>query len=1009
MTTLHRLRNWVQPTRHRGNLGKNGLLSLLAVAISTLSQAAAVDDLERQFVTPPHQARPWVNGFSLNGNLTRAGITADFEAMARVGIGGVLYMEVAQAEPKGPADFAGPLWRELFQHACKEAHRLGMEININNGAGWCGSGGPWITPELSMQKVVWSETVVEGGHLVAEILAQPTALKNFYRDIAVLAMPMPANDFRINDIETKALYKQKTLPALPATFTESPTDTLIPRKAIVNLTTHLDQAGRLTWDAPPGRWLVIRFGHTTTGKDNLPAPPSVRGLECDKFSKDAVAFHYQNLMGKVIADNRALSGEGKVLASTHIDSWEVGSQNWTPKMLEEFQRRRGYSLLPFLPTFTGRVVEGTEVTERFLWDLRQTVSELVVENYAGEFRRLANRDGLRLSIEAYDGVPADEMTYGGQADEPMCEFWGGGGHHYSPTEMASVAHTYGRRILAAEAFTSGSQERWLQHPGSIKAMGDWALCEGVNRFVFHRYALQPWTDRSPGMSMGAWGLHYERTQTWWEQSKAWHTYLARCQYLLRQGVFVADVVYLDAEGPRRYIPPPSAWSTPNVRGGYNFDGCTPEVVLTRMSVKDGRIVLPDGMSYRVLVLPEVETMTPRLLRRIKDLADAGATIIASSKPPVKSPSLADLGSGDAEVKTLAEGLWPKLVTGKTAAELLASRGIAPDFSATAKLTYIHRVVDETDLYFVANPDSHAIDAKVSFRITGKRPELWSPDTGRVTAVDAFTEHEGITTLPLRLDPSGSVFVLFRKPSTGTDPIVTVTCDNKPVELPAEVPVPLDLATGEIWQSGQYAFTTASGATRNLAVVLPAPQELTGAWEVGFDPRWGGPPQVRFDQLEDWSKRPEEGIRYYSGTALYTKTFTVPPLISGQRTYLDLGTVAVMAEVRVNGKDLGVLWKPPYRVDVTGAVHAGDNTLELKVVNLWVNRQIGDEQLPADCERNPRAHGALKSWPRWVQEGKPSPTGRFTFGTTIMFNKNDALVPSGLIGPVCLVTTQVIAP
>ena len=316
----------------------------------------------------------------------------------------------------------------------------------------------------------------------------------------------------------------------------------------------MDASGRLTWQVPEGKWLVLRFGHTTTSTDNHPAPESGRGLECDKLSKEAVEAHFNALMGRLIDDNRAFAGKGKVLVSTHIDSWEVGSQNWTPRMREEFQKRRGYDLLPLLPIFTGRVVDSLEISERFLWDLRQTVSDLLIENYAGHFRTLANRHGLRLSIEAYDGVPCDEMTYAGQADEPMSEFWSWDKFSaaYSCTEMASAAHVYGKPILGAEAFTATDSEKWLGHPAYIKDLGDWAFCEGVNRFVFHRYAMQPWTNpnRAPGMSMGPWGLHYERTQTWWEQSKAWHEYLARCQYLLQKGLFVADVCYLQPEAPR---------------------------------------------------------------------------------------------------------------------------------------------------------------------------------------------------------------------------------------------------------------------------------------------------------------------------------------------------------------------------------------------------------------------------------------------------------------------------
>jgi hypothetical protein len=1052
--------------------------------------------------------------------------------------------------------FAGPQWRELFTHVCREAERLGLEVNMNNDAGWTGSAGPWVPPELSMQKIVWSETIVAGGRSFAGVLPQPPTLMNHYRDVAVLAYPTPPGEEKImrdaapkfstsgtspqpgwfavpkpddnrpeyvqvefaqpftartctamfsgrrpvhGSLQTsddgvrfkpvqpyavtppylsltfkpvtarffrlviaklphrsqgqagievyelelsprpsldqtlrKAMYNASQFPPAPAGWSAPAGLSAIRRDQMVDLSARMNAAGRLTWDPPPGTWTVVRFGHTSTGRDNHPSPESGRGLECDKLSKEAAKVMFAGFIGRLVAENQPRVGPGKTLVSTHIDSWEVGSQNWTPRMREEFRQRRGYDLTRLLPAFMGRVVDHVEVTERFLWDLRQTISDLVVENYAGEFRRLARQHGLRLSIEGYSNVPADEQSYAGQADEPMGEFWSwkkfAAGN--SCTQMASVGHTYGKTIIGAEAFTATWDEKWLGHPGNIKEVGDWAFCEGINRLVFHCYAAQPWLDRAPGMTMGHWGLHYERTQTWWEQSKAWHEYLARCQFLLRQGLFVADVAYLQPEGsPRRLILPDGVEIAPQIRGGYNFDGCSAEVVLARMTVKAGRLVLPDGMSYRVLVVPPTETMTPRLLRRLKELSGAGANLLVDPSPPRASPSLADRGAGDAEVKTLAAELWPRLASGQTAAQWLAGQGVPPDFSATPQLRYLHRTTSDAEIYFVANPEARTVEAAADFRVSGGQAELWWPESGKVSAALAYEERSGITRLPLRLEPHGSVFVVFRRAARPAERIRAVARDGRPVwsgvgavpgarsagateEFPA-----CDLSRGEIWQSGSYEFESSSGQKRGFEVALPPAQEVAGPWEVRFDPKLGPfdaasssskagadttgwrPGEFVFAKLDDWSKRAEPGIKYYSGPATYRKVFSVPPSDRGHRTYLDLGQVAVMAEVRLNGKNLGTLWKPPYRIDVTDALARGENTLEIKVVNLWINRLIGDEQLPEDSDREPA--GTLKSWPNWVADGRPSPTGRFTFTTWRHWKKDDPLVQSGLLGPVTL--------
>jgi len=1116
-------------------------LLLLFVAMGPVTHAASV--LEQNFRQPPNSARPWVYWFWLNGNLTSNGITADLEAMQRVGIGGVLIMEVDQGAPKGDADFAGPKWRGLFKHVLTEAHRLGLQVNMNNDAGWCGSGGPWITPDLAMQKLVWTNVDVTGPTKFDQSLPQPQIVANYYKDIAIFAFPKTSS-YRIDNIQAKsALIPQHAQPQ-PLTFPTVAAEDFIDLNRIVQLTAKMSAGGHLTWDVPPGEWTILRMGHTPTGKDNHPAPEPGRGLESDKLSKKATEVMFDGLMKKIIADSPSLVPSA--LVSTHIDSWETGSQNWSPLFREDFKRLRGYDPMQYLPVVTGRVIDSLAISERFLWDLRQTVSDLVIENYAKHLRELAHQYGVRLSIEAYDATPCDDMTYAGVADEPMAEFWSRGYNTaYSCAEMSSAAHVYGKRILGAEAFTANNAERWELHPATIKALGDWAFCEGINRFVFHRYAMQPWTNYAPGMSMGPWGLHYERTQPWWEQSSAWHEYLARCQYLLQQGLFVADVCYIEPESaPQRWTPPVGVrdGNTPD-RPQYNFDGCTPEAVLTRMKVKDGKIVLPDGMSYRVLVMPPVQTMTPRLLAKIKELAEAGATVIGPR--PARSPSLNNYPQCDADVRGLAndifgaeakgeprkigqgtiwethastaqqqlpsaarwiwypegnpaeaapagkryfqrtfeiddatniksaialmtadnefelsvnghragngedfshlvripaaqylktgqnilavtavngatdpnpagligaltieykDGRRENIVTDKhwqaaqkagenwTQAKVLGTRGMAPwhlrpeeqvtdipevaqvlermdvppDFSTDARLRYIHKKLNGADVYFVANGTDSSVDANCTFRISGKSPEIWNPLNGEIQKHIACTETHGRTTIRLQLEPSGSCFVIFR--------------------------------------DKQFKTPTIAQNTDLIAEHLPISVNVDGPWNVSFDSKRGGPANVLLTNLMSWSQSPEPAVRFYSGAAVYHKRFDMTAMLleRNRRFYLDLGKVQVMAEVKLNGKNLGILWKPPYRVDVTDTLKIGPNDLEIKVVNLWINRMIGDESLPDDCERNP--NGTLKKWPDWVTQGKPSPTGRFTFSSWKLWHKDEPLAESGLIGPVTVLTT-----
>jgi hypothetical protein len=967
-------------------------MALLAALLVFAGNSPAAESLPEAFAHPPATARPWVYWYFMDGNLTREGMTADLEAMKRAGIGGAIFLEVNIGIQRGPVDFMSPQWQDLLAHAIAEANRLGIQIALGAGPGWCGTGGPWIQPELSMQHLVAGETNVTGPLKFSDKLPRPQPRtpyfgegtltpklkkewREFYRDVAVLVFPTPAGANRIADVDEKALYyrepfssKAGVKPFLPspAEYPILAANESIRPGGIVDLTGKMSADGQLAWSVPPGQWTIMRLGRTITGQTTRPAPDPGLGFESDKFSRAALDAHYAQFIQKLLARTTPSTNANGGLTMLHFDSWEMSSQNWSPRFREEFKKRRGYDLLKFLPVYTGRVVDSPEISERFLWDLRQTAQELVVENHVGYLKTLAHKNGLSLSVEPYDLNPCGDLTLGRVADVPQCEFWYlGFDTAYSVIEAASIAHTCGRSVVAAEAFTSNPGEDWKADPAALKTLGDWAFCTGVNRLDFHRFQAQPWNDRRPGMTMGAYGVHWDRTQTWWDMVPAYHEYLSRCQSVLQRGVTVADVCFLAAEGaPQVFRPPTSAMTgTPPDHSGYNFDGCAPETLLERAQIQNGEIAFPDGTSYRVLVLPERETMTPRLLRKIKTLVREGATVVGPA--PKKSPSLENHPQCDAEVRKLAREIWgecdgrnvlshtlgrgrvlwlkaaiqPMEQYGDFAAvtSVLDELGVPPDFVSDGPLRFTHRRDGDAEVYFVANRESKPVEARCLFRVTGKQPELWDPLTGATRELPQFAERDGRTAISMRFEPAQSFFVVFRTPAK----------------------------TNEI-------------AGQNFPTLNPL-FTLKGPWEVAFDPKWGGPEHVVFDSLCDWSQRAEAGIKYYSGKALYRKSFELADKspIPDQKYYLDLGLVQNLARVRLNGRDLGVAWCAPWRVEVSGALVAGTNQLEIEVANLWPNRLIGDLNLPE--------------------------AQRMTWTTINPYKKDSPLLPSGLLGPVRLLT------
>ncbi len=744
---------------------------------------------------------------------------------------------------------------------------------------------------------------------------------------------------------------------------------------VLDLTSKMRPDGTLDWQVPPGKWTILRLGYSLTGEVNHPATPAATGPEVDKLSRKDVESYVEQYT-KMISD---VAGPyfGKSFQYFLMDSWEAGQENWTEQMMVEFRKRRGYDMTPYLPVLTGRVVGSAAVSDAFLWDFRRTIADMLAENHYAVAAAYFKQHGIGLYAEAMGTdlpTTGDGLLNKGQVSIPMGEFWtplpgqpDSPQHNADVREAASASHIYGKPLTATESFTTMPiVTPWGQSPFYLKPLADENFARGVNRIVFHTSDQQPFTDdaHKPGMTLGPFGQDYTRNITWAEQAKAWNTYLARCSYLLQQGRYVADVAYFYGEGAPATVP---FWKplSPALPTHYGTDFINADVLLHHASVRDGRLTLDSGMSYKVIAIQQdTHALTLPLLRKLHELVERGVVLIAPK--PEYSPSLSDGPGAENELKATADQIWGsgdsaqghpvgkgKVYGSGTIEDVLQAEGMRSDFSSGAlenvgedvpyalpkgfspeDLVYIHRHLAAEEIYFVATQKPHAFDVDASFRVIGKEPELWHPDTGK-TEPAAYTVKDGITTVRLHMDPEGSVFVVFREKRSAPRP-----------------PQP-------------------AAPARELAT-------FTGPWRVAFAPNRGAPAEATFPELQSWTKSDDAGVKYFSGSAVYSKDVDVQPawLHAGAPVLLDLGVVEAMAEVTVNGKPVGgVLWKPPFRVDIAPMLHPGSNHVEVKVTNLWPNRMIGDLQ--------------------------PGVTKRYTFTDFHAFRPDSPLLESGLLGPVRL--------
>ena len=994
---------------------------------------SAPDALRKGFANPPAYARLRCYWWWLNGHTNAATITRDLEEMQKKGYGGVLLVDANGANqngndnvPTGP-EFGSPEWTALYVHAMKEADRLGLEVTLNITSGW-NLGGPWVKPEQASKLLTWSRTTVRAGIAGSIALSLPPTKNGFYRQIAVLAYPLhhgsnlpgkngdtrkPLSELALKSAAAEGNFSMPDLTRLltdasPEASGDQDTDP----NEVRDISSQVDSDGTVHWSPPNGEqsWEILRIGYTSSDARVSTSSGAWQGLAIDYLDPAALDQYWNKTVLPLITAAKPYVGRSlKYLAS---DSWELGGTNWTGNFREEFRKRRGYDPVLYLPVVSGRIVGSRGLSTRFLADLRRTVADLVNGHY-DHLALLSSRFGLGIQCESGGphGAPFDALETFRSSAIPQTEYWAMSPEHRSGDtdrffvkEAASAAHIYGRPLAAAEGMTSiGNQ--WNESLGmNLKPSFDQALTEGMNRLVWHEFTSSPPELGLPGQEYFA-GTHLNPNVTWWRDAGQFTLYLNRAQFLLQQGLPVADVLYyygdnvpnfvrLKRDDPARVLP------------GFDYDVTSTDGLLHHLSVTSGILRTAAGIRYRALALPRSHILPLAALEVAQHYVEAGGILIGTR--PLRSQGVVT-ESEASKFSQIVNALWTSceksadqhVTVGKgqlfctdSSRDALKTNHLSPDFEVpayqTSSLDYIHRRSADTDIYFIRNTQPKALQTTVTLRVDGKQPEIFDAVTGEIHETLLFTEtSDHRTSVSLALEPYGSVFLLFRYPAA-KNYVTSIARDSTLLysgEHPDRMSSPFSLALENdggmpvlhTQDAGSYEVTFSNGQISRVNVERASDIPISKVWSLAFPPNWGAPSQLQLDGLQSWTESTDAGVRYFSGTATYRTTVNLPnsQLAARNSLWLDLGEVHEVAAVRINGKPAAILWKTPYCFRADPLLHAGVNAIEVEVTNLWPNRLIGDAQ---------------------------SPNGKhYTWTNIRKYTKDSPLLPSGLLGPVVLRT------